>query len=399
MQVRVITLATAMLLASTMLVSAQGRKGDEGPAGGQGQGAQQSAPAESKSQAGQPRAGQQAGERRGSEAPKEAQSAEPKGQEKGKADRRAAEPGAKQNAPEKGKADRRTAEPDAKQNAPEKGKADRRTAEPDGKQNAPEKGKADRRTAEPDGKKGSQPADKSTAGQSKQDPAKSVSDKDRAPGDSQRAGPGKAGTAGGQASADGQAQRVEVDDQKRTRVREVFRAQRDRVRHHTNINVSIDVGRRLPRTLTYYEVPEYIVEIEPRYRGHRFVWVEDRYVIVEPATFVVVGWVEAETGYIYVSSGGSSRSAAADGDRCQVELDRSERRQVMALVNAHRPMTLPGISIGVNVPDTVEILAFPEPVRREVRDIADCRFVVLPNNRVAIVEPSSRRIVTIVDER
>lgn len=78
-----------------------------------------------------------------------------------------------------------------------------------------------------------------------------------------------------------------VTSEQRTRVKTVF------TRHHVeparNLNVSVNVGVALPRSVHLYPVPEDIVLIVPDYRGYDYIMLDDdRVAIVDPETFEVV---------------------------------------------------------------------------------------------------------------
>jgi hypothetical protein len=60
-----------------------------------------------------------------------------------------------------------------------------------------------------------------------------------------------------------------------------------------NLNVSVNVGVALPRSVHLYPVPEDIVLIVPDYRGYDYIMLDDnRVAIVDPDTFEVVDIIE-----------------------------------------------------------------------------------------------------------
>jgi hypothetical protein len=82
-----------------------------------------------------------------------------------------------------------------------------------------------------------------------------------------------------------------VTTEQKTRIRTVFS------RHHVeparNLNVSVNVGVRLPHSVHLYPVPEDIVLIVPDYRGYEYIMLDDnRVAIVDPDTFEVVDIIE-----------------------------------------------------------------------------------------------------------
>lgn len=92
---------------------------------------------------------------------------------------------------------------------------------------------------------------------------------------------GTEGRSGGKGSITG------VTEEQRTRVKSVFI--QHRVEPARGLNVSVNVGVALPRSVHLYPVPEDIVLIVPEYRGYEYILLEDnRVAIVDPDTFEVV---------------------------------------------------------------------------------------------------------------
>jgi hypothetical protein len=65
------------------------------------------------------------------------------------------------------------------------------------------------------------------------------------------------------------------------------------VRPVTNVNFSISIGTRVPRTVHLYPLPATVIEVYPDWRGYQFVLVGDEIVIVNPRTFEIVAVIEA----------------------------------------------------------------------------------------------------------
>jgi len=99
--------------------------------------------------------------------------------------------------------------------------------------------------------------------------------------ESSGASEGAAGHAGGKDSITG------VTEEQRAKVKSVF------AQHHVEpvrgLNVSVNIGVALPRSVHLYPVPAEIVTIVPEYRGYEYILLEDnRVAIVDPGTFEVV---------------------------------------------------------------------------------------------------------------
>ncbi len=185
---------------------------------------------------------------------------------------------------------------------------------------------------------------------------------------------------------------VKWNDEQRRRVRRDFREARKGKRHHRNVGFEISFGRSLPRDWDYYSVPSFIVDLTPRYRDYRYAWVDDRYVIVDPNSYEVVAYIDADSGRVYDSS---YRSASACSD---IVLTRAERRRLRGRLDRGVTVSIGSIDIGFDLPSRYELRRFPDPVLSDYRSLSDCRYIYLENGQVAVVAPESRRVVAVIAE-
>ena len=304
-------------------------------------------------------------------------------------EQRAKEPSAKEQAAEpKDKAGdtKRSAEPrdkagDTKRSAEPKDKADdsRRSAEPrdkagDTKRSAEPKDKADdsKRSAEPsrdDGRKSAEPRDK---GARSQDAAR---DRDR---DRQR------DQAADKDRQRGDDARVNLSQDQRTRVHERLSSHREaRV---TNVNFSINVGTRVPRDFRVHVIPQDIVAIVPQYRGYRYFIVEERMVIVHPSRYEIVEVIEL---------GGPRRGGATVATLSLTPSQRTFIVQHLRDDRVARDVSI-DLALGAEITRDVELSEFPRDVVVEIPVLKGYRYAPL-ERRIAIVEPSNRTVVEVID--
>jgi hypothetical protein len=90
----------------------------------------------------------------------------------------------------------------------------------------------------------------------------------------------------------GERTNVEINEQQRSRIREVLVARRD-IPRVSNVNFDVRVGTVVPRSVRFVTVPEEIVRIYPRFRRHRVVIVGDEILIVDPVTLQIVAVLPA----------------------------------------------------------------------------------------------------------
>lgn len=96
----------------------------------------------------------------------------------------------------------------------------------------------------------------------------------------------KAGTTTGQAGAG-----AKLSTEQRTTIRTSITKQN--VKPVTNVNFSISVGTRVPRTVTFHPLPAEVITIYPAWRGYEFFLVNDEIVVVNPRTLEIVAVLEA----------------------------------------------------------------------------------------------------------
>lgn len=193
----------------------------------------------------------------------------------------------------------------------------------------------------------------------------------------------------------GKAKHVDLTGDKRTKVQTAFRDVGANVKHRTNVDIDISVGRRLPRDWDFVPVPVAVIDIVPEYRGYYFAYVEDEYVIVEPESYEVVAVLPAEA-----SQAGASSGRQASGSRqcsTQLSLSSSERRLVLDNVRGGREADVSDIRVGRDVPRGVELQRFPQSVLAEATALEGCQYFDA-GDQIAIVNPDEHKIVLVIDK-
>jgi hypothetical protein len=85
---------------------------------------------------------------------------------------------------------------------------------------------------------------------------------------------------------------VELSSEQRTRIHDVIIRERSSPRV-ANVDFSLEIGTRVPRTVRLVRVPTTIIEIEPRWRGFEYFLVGDEIVIVDPNRMEIVAVIPA----------------------------------------------------------------------------------------------------------
>ena len=186
---------------------------------------------------------------------------------------------------------------------------------------------------------------------------------------------------------------VDLTGDKRTKVQTALRDAGSNVKHRTNVDIDISVGRRLPRDWDFVPVPSAVIAIVPEYRDYYFAYVEDEYVIVEPDTYEVVAVLPAE-GSRAASSG---RQVGSGQCSAQLSLSSKERELVLDNVKGGREADVADLSVGRDVPRGVELQRFPQSVLAEASSLEGCQYFDA-GDQIAIVNPDEDKIVLLIDK-
>jgi hypothetical protein len=172
--------------------------------------------------------------------------------------------------------------------------------------------------------------------------------------------------------------RARVSEQQRTDVRS--KLQQTPV-EKTRVEVNVNVGARLPRSVRLHPLPSAIVGSVPAYRGHSyFVRDDDTIVIVDTRSYVVVDVIPAAT-----------RTAG-------LSLSPEQMRFIYARVPKDRNVDVGvRLALGAEIPPDVELLAFPPEVLARVPDVEGYRYVVARGD-VAIVDPKDGSIALVIGD-
>jgi hypothetical protein len=194
----------------------------------------------------------------------------------------------------------------------------------------------------------------------------------------------------GTATAPSSGSRVQLSEQQRTDVHSTVLKERN-VNRVNNVNVSINVGTRVPRSVRLAVLPVAVISLVPQYRGYQYFVVDDRICIVEPRTYEIVE-VISESGRM---AGVDSRGSAA-----RLVLTEDEKRIILQNVEFDRDSTLALGSLreGTEVPRNVRVKTFPETVVEQLPKVRDYKFFTA-EDRVAIVDPQGSRVALVIEER
>jgi Protein of unknown function (DUF1236) len=236
----------------------------------------------------------------------------------------------------------------------------------------------------------SEPKDKATKGTAE----KSTEPKDKATkGTAEPKDKATKGTAGRDAPASdkaagtersGSAQRVQITEEKRTNIHQTILKERN-VNRVTNVNVSINVGTRVPRSVRLAVLPASVITIVPEYRSYRYFVVDEQICIVEPSTYEIVEVIRV-----------SDRIASSEnrGGSARLVLTEDEKAILLREVDLRGGSTLAlgALTEGAEIPRDVSLQTFSAAVVEKVPKVREYKYVAA-ENRLAIVRGSKVELV------
>ena len=189
-------------------------------------------------------------------------------------------------------------------------------------------------------------------------------------------------------SSQPQAGRIQVTEEKRSGVRERLVKQRgvDRVQR-SRLNVTINVGTRLPRSVRLHRFPTTVVSFAPAYRGYSYVLLEDEtIVVVDERTYVIVDVIPAGT------------QRADRPGRTHLTLSADDMRFIYRTAPKSRTANVRvRLALGAEVPRDVELLAFPDEIVERVPDMRRYRYIVTEDD-IVIVDPDDYAVALVINE-
>lgn len=182
-----------------------------------------------------------------------------------------------------------------------------------------------------------------------------------------------------------QGERVQVTEQQRGGVRE--RLTKEGRVEKTRINVSVNIGRTIPRSVRLHTLPVTVISLAPAYRGYSYIVLEDDTIcIVDQRTYVIVDVIPA----------GSQR--ADRPSRANLALSGDQMRFIFTSVPKDRTADVRvRLALGAEVPRDVELLAFPGVVTERVPEMQRYRYIVSGDD-VVVVDPSDNAVVLVINE-
>jgi len=182
-----------------------------------------------------------------------------------------------------------------------------------------------------------------------------------------------------------QGDRAQVTEQQRSGVREQL-VKQGKV-EKTRINVTVNIGTTIPRSVRLHTLPVVVFGLAPAYRGYSYIVLEDETIcIVDAGTYTIIDVIPA----------GSQR--ADRPSRAQLVLSADQMNFIIASVPKDRTTNVRvRLALGAEAPRDVELLAFPAEVLGRVPEVGRYRYIVAGGD-VVIVDPNDNAVVLVINE-
>ena len=200
--------------------------------------------------------------------------------------------------------------------------------------------------------------------------------------------PTEKGTKG--ASKDSTGGRVQLSEQQRTNVHQTI-LKESNVNRINQVNFSINVGTRVPRSVHLVALPASVISLVPQYRSYRYFVANDQVCIVDPNSYEIVEVIAV-----------SNQTARAEdrGGSARLVLTEEEKTIILQNVDMRGGSTLAlgSLSEGAAVPREARLETFSDTVVQQVPKVRGYKFFTA-EDRLAIVDPQGTKVQLVIESR
>jgi hypothetical protein len=227
-----------------------------------------------------------------------------------------------------------------------------------------------------------QPKDKGTKGTAETQPR----EQGKGTAETQSKGQDKSSASKSEKSGD----RVQLSEQQRTSVHQTVLKERN-VNRVNQVNFSISVGTRVPRSVQLVALPASVISLVPQYRSYRYFVANDEICIVDPSSYEIVEVIAA------------SDRTARGGDRAgsgMLTLTPEEKHIIIENVEMGGGSTLAlgALNEGSPVPREARLQAFPDVVVQKVPKVRGYKFFTA-EDRIAIADEQGSKVALVIDAK
>jgi hypothetical protein len=184
--------------------------------------------------------------------------------------------------------------------------------------------------------------------------------------------------------------RVQLSEQQRTNVHQTI-LKESNVNRINQVNFSINVGTRVPRSVHLVALPASVISLVPQYRSYRYFVANDQVCIVDPNSYEIVEVIAV-----------SNQTARAEdrGGSARLVLTEEEKTIILQNVDMRGGSTLAlgSLSEGAAVPREARLETFSDTVVQQVPKVRGYKFFTA-EDRLAIVDPQGTKVQLVIESR
>jgi Protein of unknown function (DUF1236) len=184
--------------------------------------------------------------------------------------------------------------------------------------------------------------------------------------------------------------RVQLSEQQRTSVHQTV-LKESNVNRVNQINFSISVGTRVPRSVHLVALPATVISLVPQYRSYQYFVANDEICIVEPSTYEIVEVISASGKTAQTGDRGSSGTLMLTAEEKHIIVENVEMRGGSTLA-------LGSLNEGSPVPREARLQAFPDVVVEKVPKVRGYKFFTA-ENRIAITDEQGGKVALVIDAK
>jgi hypothetical protein len=184
--------------------------------------------------------------------------------------------------------------------------------------------------------------------------------------------------------------RVQLSEQQRTSVHQTVLKEKN-VNRVNQVNFSISVGTRVPRSVHLVALPASVISLVPQYRSYQYFVANDEICIVEPSTYEIVEVISPSGKTAHTGDRGGSGTLVLTAEEKHIIIQNVEMRGGSTLA-------LGSLSEGSPVPREARLQAFPEVVVQAVPKVRGFKFFTA-ENRIAITDEQGGNVALVIDAK
>jgi len=184
--------------------------------------------------------------------------------------------------------------------------------------------------------------------------------------------------------------RVQLSEQQRTSVHQTVLKERN-VNRVNQVNFSISVGTRVPRSVHLVALPASVISLVPQYRSYQYFVANDEICIVEPSSYEIVEVISASGKTAQTGDRGGSSSLMLTAEEKHIIIENVQMREGSTLA-------LGSLSEGSAVPREARLQEFPDTVVQKVPKVRGHRYFTA-EDRIAITDGQGSKVQLVIDAK